>query len=176
MYVHTHSQSSTIKASGTHISLLNLSGHVHPSLGRDEERGGRSVQEGICLCVHLCLDHAVCDLLQVDLCLHVHVLPSIHRLGGTCTKLLSSLPPGKRPPPCLLLPLQLKGVWLGRLQHAGWAGRGWQAMPHSHTQSTSVMYAYLHKLHWCPRTHACTHTHTHTHSPLAVCVGRRCFP
>ena len=83
-HARTHQVSHHDDMPGTHISLLNLSGCVHTGLGRDKEWGGRAVQEGVCLCAHLCLNHTVCDLLQVDLSLYVCVFAAVHRLRGAC--------------------------------------------------------------------------------------------
>ena len=54
----------------THISFLNLCGNVHSCFSRNEERGRGSVQECISLRLIVSLLYSVCNLLQVEFCLH----------------------------------------------------------------------------------------------------------
>ena len=61
----------------TNISNEDLCVDVDAGLGLHEEWCGRSVEEGVGLAVHVGLLHAVAQLLQVELGLHVHVLSTL---------------------------------------------------------------------------------------------------
>jgi hypothetical protein len=101
----------------TYISLQYLRGDILAGLGRNEERRGRPVEEGIGLDILVCLLHPVTELLEVEFRLHVPMLPALHGIGRAGTELLLGTFPGGGTTAGLLLPLDLNRIWLSTLRN-----------------------------------------------------------
>ena len=69
----------------THIPIKYLRRNVDASLGWDEKWGGWPVEEGVRLTFNVGLLQPVAELLQVQLCLHVHMPASLDWIRGLGT-------------------------------------------------------------------------------------------
>ncbi len=64
------------------LTVLDLCDCVHACLLWNEQGCGRPVKEGICLRLRVNLGDHVCQLLEVGVCLYVHMLAALHCLWG----------------------------------------------------------------------------------------------
>lgn len=99
-----------------HLAFQYLRIDVDSGLSRNEKWRRRTVKESVCLTVGIRLLDAVAQLLKIELCLDVHVLPAFDRVRRPGPELLLGPLPCDLTPPVLLHPLDFHRVRLNRLE------------------------------------------------------------